>query len=810
MPPSSLSPAIELLQLHLRTPGNLQPARCDPWFPDGWRVSADVMLHAEEILRASYSGAPRHSSSHMFLAYAVNLRDRNSVWECFAVLAGAYYSFNSQPEYYRQLREAYTDSTLSTLLAGTTAVATLLAHGEGNKRGHLLLSYLSTSPALFRWSSVSLAIARNPQRFVLLMEKLLDDGEFVSSKTLGKVDRQLWKGGKAAASVAPVEEEGEKAAVESPSQAEMKDVAKEAEVKEDATAMDTEDDEAKGDNNQEEEGSDNQEEEGSDNQEEEGSDNQEEEGSDNQEEEGSDEEQKEQRVRLPRKRALGIDTTTHSLRSSKRICPGSLAGLMSSTPRVKAGFSFTEKGAAGRPWGFPSRLKSLPDAVQGALEKSPTEERWLAFLRRLYRSEPNCWQEFESRLVSTAKNLISPFSSEAEFDSVVALFVAIRRARADEPLRMVDLCCGIGGFSIAFHQALEEVGRLGSTELALDKEQRCIDVYHHNFPSTRTLTTDIHTCDWSDTDAADLVCCGISCQNWSEMQQARVGLVDDDPVHALVRLAKSPQRPRAFILECVDGMVAAHKEDFNQIGKWFGEAKYHQFHIVYNAADWGLPAERKRVYIVLFREKAEFVRFNAPEPPCPGQKTDFKTVLIPEKDIPDDDACWIPHEEPRRYPGIHCGKDGEEPTSVRDPDPDKPGQMYNHDQQRTDENWRLKEGTAMCLLHSWDHPSNRPVVLDDERWRLLKAREMARMQGFPEWFTFPDFYERKKGREGRLQLRAERSQLAAGVALPKTLTQENAECGLLGQSIAIPVVKSIIQAVLGAFIYPEEEEEEEL
>lgn len=76
MPPSSLSPAIELLQLNLRIPGNLQPARCDPWFKDGWRVPADVMLHAEEILRASYSGPPKHAREHMFLAYA-HAVDRN-------------------------------------------------------------------------------------------------------------------------------------------------------------------------------------------------------------------------------------------------------------------------------------------------------------------------------------------------------------------------------------------------------------------------------------------------------------------------------------------------------------------------------------------------------------------------------------------------------------------------------------------------------------------------------------------------------------------------------------------------------------
>ena len=759
MPP--LSPAVELLQRYLRVPTALLPARCERWCKGSWMVPPDVMLHAEAILRASYTGAPAFAQSNQFLRYAVDLRDRNSFYECFAVLAGAWWSFDDQDSFYAELTACYTDSTLTTLLAGTTAVATLLGLGEGDDRGRLLLSYLSTSPALFTWSGIKRCWAQDPERLRRLMEKVLDAGQFVSHKLLGKMDAQLQKERRAPAAVAPAEQKA------------VEDAAADAdEERKGGSAMDGEEHQGQDGEEQDSDPDDEQD-----------------------SEQGDGYEEADSRRRAPRKRALGIDTCP---RSAKRACPGSLAAFFGpSTPRVKAGFSFTEKGSAGHPWGWRSRFKGVVHAVEDALEHCPSQDQWLNMLRRLYRSEPNCWREFERRLVYLAKSHINPFGLVETFDSVVALCGALRSAHR-EPLRMWDLCCGAGGFSMAYHQALEEAHLCGDTTLAVDRDKRCIEVFGHNFPGVHTAVCDIHSDDWtagSGPGAADLVCCGIPCPKWSRMQQARTGLTDDDPVHALIRLAKSEHsRPRAFLLECVDGMLTLHKEDFDHVVRQFvADAGYHFMAMVLNAADWGLPAERKRAYVVLFREKAELERFSPPEPPCPEQKTDFKSALLPETGIDVDDPAWIPHDEPHRYPGSRCGKGGDEPVSVRDPD--RPGQMYNHDQQHTGESWRLKEGTAMCLLNSWNHPSNRPVVLDRERWRLLKSKELARMQGYPEWFRFPDLRRPEGRRERILEL--------SGGPLPRTLAQENAECGLLGNSVAVPVVKSVIAAVLRAFIVPQ-------
>ena len=805
MPPSTTNPAVALLQEHLRAPGDLQPVRCEPWRKKGvWRVPLDVMLNAEAIIRASYTGPPQHARQNMFLAYAVNLRDRSAVWECFAVLAGAYYSgssVESQQNYYQQLQDAYKDSTLSTLLVGTTAVATLLAHGTGNNRGRLLLSYLSTSPALFSWSSLKLCIAEDEQRLCALMEKILDGGEFVSRNELNKLDRALevaHKTGALAQSAAVAPEQSSESKEETEA-----DGNSDEEMKVDspqAAAMDE-------DTNEEQQGSEQQEDRQEDRQEDEQQDEQggeqqedeqqedEQQQDDEQQEDEPDDEEEDQPIfsRLRSKRSLGITVTP----AAKRVARDELDELDSpssppkspamqshcNTPRVKEGFSFTEGGTGERPWGFLKKMKAIVQRFAKELDEGRDAEHWRKQLRQLQRANHNNWSELAAGLLKLAQKQFFPIPSSERFASIFALCTAVSDVH-HEQLKLWDLCAGTGAFSIAFHQACEAQRLAGDTVFALDKEPRCIQAVKQNIRVDRSTVGDIHTFDWGTLPSVpDIVACGIPCQKWSEMQQARTGLVDSDPVHALVKLAKSPQRPRAFVMECVDGMLVAHRADFDRILGWFTEASYHCWYEVYNSADFGLPQERKRLYMAFFREQEEFDRFQPPVAPHPGQKIDFKTVLLQPSEIDENDPCWIPHTEPERYPAANRGKDGNPPVSVRDPT--KPGELYNHDQQNTGENWRRREGTTMCALEAWNRRTNRPVVLDGEDWRLLKSREIARFQGFPEWYTFPD-------------LRSWRDQQARPNK-DTTLVQTNLECSMLGNAISVPVAQAVMTAVLQAF-----------
>ena len=806
MPPSTLSPAITLLQQYLSVSGDLQPARCTPWFKDGWRVSGDVMLHAEAILRASYSAAPTFITQNPFLLYAVDLRDRNSIWECFAVLAGAYYTqgtADSQDEYYAELAAAYTDNSLYTLLAGTTAVAQLMAHGDGDERGHLLLSYLATSPALFRWTGLTLAIARSQPRLVALVSKVLDDGEQLSIRDLHKVDRKLQAAakGSSAEAVAPAAEQEEKAAALEPQPEPMQQV--QAPDSESEQKMDVDDGagaEAEDGQDGEDAGADD--EDGQDGQDGQDADSHSEdtndaEGSDDADAEDGDYDQDEKAeeaseddgptVRLTRKRSLAIVVS-----SVKRVCLPSNA-TPTPTPRSKPGFCFTQTGGRRETRSFNHKLGRLREQVPQQLRGLHDAQWWRRQVRSLQRSEPSRWRYVVHGLMHTASEQLATVRGRKMLDSVYALCSAVVDMHSEE-LKLWDLCCGTGAFSVAFQQACEALKLAGATFLSLDNEKRCIAAVQKNQLSDNAVVFDIHAFDFSTAPTADIVSCGIPCPKYSQMSQFPLGTTDDDPIHALFKLASGPSRPRAFVLECVDGMKTRHPEDFAALLQSFEGAGYHCWHAIYNSADFGLAQERKRLFMAFFREQVDWERFQPPEAPGPDEKVDFRTILLEPHE---DDPCWIPHLETTRFPGTDKGLYGDEPVSVRDAQ--RPGEMYNHDQQHPGDEWRRCETTAPCLLKSWDHPSNRPVILDGDNWRLLKSRELARLQGFPEWYGWPDLRDQRERRDEN------RAFFGSSGKVGKGLTQENAECGMLGNAVSIPVAQAVMRAVLQAFALPEPE-----
>lgn len=124
----------------------------------------------------------------------------------------------------------------------------------------------------------------------------------------------------------------------------------------------------------------------------------------------------------------------------------------------------------------------------------------------------------------------------------------------------------------------------------------------------------------------DLYVAGFPCQPFSSMgkrqgvhdSQGR-GLIIDHIVAAL-----GAQRPRAFILENVSGLVREHGGTFRQILhclRAIGPDQYHVSWRILNTAQHGVPQNRARVYIIGFKKRwanpqAPF-RWPAPLPAVP-------------------------------------------------------------------------------------------------------------------------------------------------------------------------------------------------
>ena len=167
--------------------------------------------------------------------------------------------------------------------------------------------------------------------------------------------------------------------------------------------------------------------------------------------------------------------------------------------------------------------------------------------------------------------------------------------------RYVEVCAGAGGWGLGLHRA----GWTG-TGLELDADA----VATHNAHVGPCLRCDVTKA--SAPHAADLVCGGVPCQSFSTAGK-RAGLADDrgQLFRALLRIA-AEAGARCVALENVRGLISCGA--LPVILSAFRAAGYEPVHALLNAADYGVPQNRVRLFIAGFRDAADLGRFRWPQP----------------------------------------------------------------------------------------------------------------------------------------------------------------------------------------------------
>ena len=162
----------------------------------------------------------------------------------------------------------------------------------------------------------------------------------------------------------------------------------------------------------------------------------------------------------------------------------------------------------------------------------------------------------------------------------------------------LDLCCGAGGLSLGLMRAGFNVHGVDADEDALATHAR------HVGPCEQG---DLRT--WSPPHAFDLVAGGPPCQPFS---QAGRGLALDDPrylVPDFLRIAREASA-RAVLIENVRGLVQKPKA-FRVVLDAVA-AEYLVAWTVLDAADYGVPQHRDRLFIVGFKDPTARARFRWP------------------------------------------------------------------------------------------------------------------------------------------------------------------------------------------------------
>lgn len=292
-------------------------------------------------------------------------------------------------------------------------------------------------------------------------------------------------------------------------------------------------------------------------------------------------------------------------------------------------------------------------------------------------------------------------------------------------MKLISLFSGAGGLDLGFEKAGFEV------IVANEYDSSIWETYEKNHKA-QLLRGDICQIQSDAFPDCDGIIGGPPCQSWSEAGSLR-GI--EDPrgklFYEYIRILKDKQ-PKFFLAENVSGMMAQiHNKAVQEIINEFEKAGYDVSVTMLNAADYGVPQDRKRVFYVGFRKdlKATLI------PPTPHEKKltlrdaifDLKdnAIKAKPKNYTNGEDCIIPNHEyfDGSYSTIFMSR-----NRVRSWDePAYTVQASGRQSQLHPQAPKMVK--VETNLHKF-------VEGNEQLYRRLTVREAARVQGFPDNFTF--------------------------------------------------------------------------
>ncbi len=290
----------------------------------------------------------------------------------------------------------------------------------------------------------------------------------------------------------------------------------------------------------------------------------------------------------------------------------------------------------------------------------------------------------------------------------------------------MDLFAGAGGMSLGFDNAGFK------NLLAVEFNKDFAETYKKNFPRHNLIVDDIKNVteqqiyDIIKNEKVDVIIGGPPCQGFSIAGNIGRNFIDDDRnrlFKEFVRFVKII-KPRVFVLENVAAMERHDKgKTIKEIVSSFKEIGYDTKYKVLNAVNFGVPQERRRIFIVgtLGENNFEY----------PQEINKIVTVKDAIDDLPkleNGETSEIPNHTAMK----HSAQMLEKMSYVSD------GGNRND----IPENLRPKSGDSRKYIR---YDSKKPsfCVTGDMRKifhysqnRALTCRELARLQTFPDSFVF--------------------------------------------------------------------------
>jgi len=275
-------------------------------------------------------------------------------------------------------------------------------------------------------------------------------------------------------------------------------------------------------------------------------------------------------------------------------------------------------------------------------------------------------------------------------------------------MKVVSLFSGAGGLDLGFRMAGHDI--IWANDLYSD----AVETYRYNL-GDHIVCEDIFSVNEKDVPDCDIVIGGFPCQGFSVANTKRNINDERNQLYKQLMRIITAKQPKYFLAENVKGIFSLAKgEVLKMILKDFESTGYKVQARILNAADYGVPQLRQRVFFVGIRNDVDYT-FNYPSPTnnIDGSGNLPKWIGVGDalSNLPDpDEPNEVPNHDYSKYKLRFNGYIGH-----RRIDPLKPAPTVTA---------RGDDKGGVVVLH---HPNNQ---------RRMSCRELATVQSFPTDYVF--------------------------------------------------------------------------
>jgi DNA (cytosine-5)-methyltransferase 1 len=292
-------------------------------------------------------------------------------------------------------------------------------------------------------------------------------------------------------------------------------------------------------------------------------------------------------------------------------------------------------------------------------------------------------------------------------------------------MNIISLFAGAGGLDSGFK-------RIGFNVIWANEYDKTIwETYEANHKALLDRR-DIRQIKSTEIPDCDGVIGGPPCQSWSEAGSLRG--IDDARGRLFFEFIRilSDKKPKFFLAENVSGMLSnRHKEAVRNITAMFEDANYKVYIGLLNAADYGVPQDRKRVFYIGIRKD---LNSTFTFPPFREKKVTLHQAI---NDLSDNAIPALPHN---RTNGAKCIIPNHEYmiggfSSIY--------MSRNRVRSWDEQSYTIQAGGRHAPIHpqapkmKFIEQNKREFVKGSEHlYRRLSVRECARIQTFPDSYKF--------------------------------------------------------------------------